>query len=112
MGSLFYDDHQKSLANPEYAQAYSEETARITSVDYVINTLNSEIEKAGISKSALARAIGANPAAIRRLLSANGVSPTLSTLSDIAGVLGLKVELVPMTNYELKHSKIPILAVA
>jgi DNA-binding phage protein len=109
MGTLFHDDHHKALGNSEYAGAHAEESARISAVDYVINMLNDEIEKAGVSKSALARAIGANPAAVRRLLSASGVNPTLATVSDIASALGLKVELIPTAKSERKHKPIPAL---
>lgn len=49
-----------------------------------------------MSKAELARAIGAEPAVVRRLLSSSAPNPTLGTLAEVAAALGLQVRLVPM----------------
>lgn len=53
-----------------------------------------------LSKAALARTIGADPITIRRLLSSESVNPTLSTITEVAAALGMKVTLTPMSKDE------------
>lgn len=97
MRSVFWDDHQAGLDDPEYARAFAAESIRVSTIDTIMNTLTEQVEASGLSKTALARAIGANPAAVRRLLTAQDVNPTLGTLAELAGALGMKVTLAPMT---------------
>jgi len=100
MKSAFWDEHERRLDDPEYARAFAVESVRVATIDSIMNTIAEQVEASGMTKSALARAIGANPAAVRRLLSADGVNPTLGTLAQIAGALGMKVTLEPMTAAE------------
>ena len=100
MRSVFWDDHEADLADPEYARAFAAESIRVATIDAIMNTIADQVEASGLSKAALARAIGANSAAVRRLLSANAVNPTLGTLAELAGALGMKVTLEPMTATE------------
>ena len=100
MKSAFWVDHERSLDDPEYARAFAAESVRVATIDSIMNTIVAEVEASGMTKTALARAIGANPAAVRRLLSSDGVNPTLGTLAEVAGALGMKVTLEPMTAAE------------
>ncbi len=100
MPSSFWEDHRADLADPEYARAFAAESIRIATVDTIMNSLAEGLAASGLSKAALARAIGANPAAVRRLLSTDQANPTLGTLAEIAAVLGMKVALEPMTAEE------------
>ncbi len=110
MRSAFWDDHARDLQDPEYAREFAAESVRIKTIDTIINSLDQTRAEAGLTKAALARAIGSDPAAIRRLLSATQRNPTLGTLSEIAAVLGLKVVLEPMSDDERKATQEPMLA--
>lgn len=61
------------------------------------NDLDDAREAAELVKAELARAIGAEPAVVRRLFSAGHVNPTLDTLAGVSAVLGLRVTLEPLT---------------
>lgn len=100
MKSEFWIDHERRLEDPEYARAFAAESVRVATIDSIMNTIAEQVEASGMTKTALARAIGANPAAVRRLLSSDGVNPTLGTLAELAGALGMKVTLEPMTAAE------------
>ena len=105
----FWDDHQRDLTDPEYAREFTIEQLRIRTIDTIMNTIDDERQRAGLSKAALARAIGANPAAVRRLLSSDGMNPTLGTLAELAAAVGYKVELVPMSAAERRDVTEPLL---
>lgn len=97
MSGQFWQDLDDDLQNPEFARAFAAESVRIATIDSLVNQLDEAREAAGLSKAALARAIGANPAVVRRLLSAPGVNPTLGTLAEVAAALGYRVQLTPMS---------------
>ena len=96
----FWADLADDLADPEFLREYVVESVRIATVDAVVNTLDDARRSAGLTKAALARAVGAEPAAIRRLRSAPTVNPTLGTLAEVAAVLGLRVTLEPLPDEE------------
>jgi DNA-binding phage protein len=96
VSSLFWEDLARDMQDPEFARAYVTESVRIAAVDAVIGELDQARVAAGLSKAALARAVGADPAAIRRLFSAAGANPTLGTLAGVAAALGLRVTLEPL----------------
>ena len=100
--STFWDDLALDMQDPEFARAYVAESLRIAAVDNVISELDRVRTTAGLSKAALARAAGTQPAVIRRLFSAAGANPTLSTLAGVAAVLGLRVTVEPLSAPELK----------
>lgn len=86
--------------DPEFARAYAAEAARIEAIDSIINALDTARHTENLSKAALARAIGADPSTVRRLLSSESVNPTLSTIAEVAAALGMKVTLTPMSDDE------------
>jgi len=96
--SAFWDDLAEDAKDPEFLRAYVVESARVATVDRIVNQLDEARVAAGLSKAALARAIGSNPDAIRRLLTAGHVNPTLGTLAEIAAVLGLRITLEPVSS--------------
>lgn len=100
------------LADPEFARSYAAETARITAIDAVVNQLDDAREASNLTKARLARAIGARPSAVRRLLSAQTVNPTLATVAELAAALWLKVTLTPMSAEERERITKPMLAVS
>jgi ribosome-binding protein aMBF1 (putative translation factor) len=100
------------LRDPEFARHYAAESVRIAAIDAVVNELDELRESAGLSKAQLARAIGAEPSVVRRLLSAQTVNPTLGTVAELAAALGMKVTLEPMSEEERKRITEPMVACA
>jgi transcriptional regulator with XRE-family HTH domain len=101
--SLFWDDLERKLENPKFLRAYVIESIRISTLDAILGQLDEVREKIGITKAELARAIGAEPASLRRLFASNAANPTLGTLADMAAALGLRVSLEPMPVAERKQ---------
>lgn len=64
---------------------------------------------AGLSNAALARAIDTEPATVRRLFPAHQVNPTLGTLSEVAGALGMQITLTPLSDAERVSLTEPLL---
>jgi len=88
---------EKQLKDPEFAREFRAARAEIAVVDKATNTFLRALDKArikrGLTKAELARRIGAEPAVMRRLLSAEGQNPTLTTLLKIAAALRMEMEL-------------------
>lgn len=102
MSDLFWDDLAEDLGDPVFLREYVRESVRIATVDAIMNALDDARLAAGLSKAELARAIGAEPATIRRLFAAGNTvpNPTLGTLVDVAAALGLRIALEPLSGDE------------
>lgn len=96
MRSVFWDDLAGDIEDPQFLREYIAEAVRIATVDLVMNALDAARESEGMSKADLARAIGAEPATIRRLFSTGLANPTLGTLSEVAAALGLRITIEPL----------------
>jgi transcriptional regulator with XRE-family HTH domain len=98
VASSFWSDLATDLEDPVFLREYVRESVRIATVDTVMNTLDDARLAEGLSKAELARAIGAEPAAVRRLLASGDSTPdpTLGTLVDLATALGLRIRLEPL----------------
>jgi DNA-binding phage protein len=96
--SVFWDDVERQLEDPEFRRHFVLEQSRIETVDRVMNLIMGALERSGTSRADAARTVGAHASAIRRLLNrgTSAPNPTLETLADVAAVLGFQVELVPM----------------
>lgn len=105
----FWDDLAEDLQDPEFLRQYVVESVRIATVDRIVNELDAARAAADLSKAALARAISAEPAAVRRLLSAGHVNPTLGTLAEVAAALGMRVTLEPLPEAERECVTRPLL---
>jgi transcriptional regulator with XRE-family HTH domain len=101
-GKVFWQDLARDLEDPEFLREYVVESLRIATIDRIVNALDEAREAAGLSKAELARAIGSQPAVIRRLFTSHSASPTLGTLAEVAGALGMRVTLTPMDETERK----------
>ncbi|TDP97210.1 helix-turn-helix domain-containing protein [Labedaea rhizosphaerae] len=108
--SAYWDDLVADLADPEFLRAYITESLRVDTIDRLVNDLDHAREKLGLSKADLARAISAEPAVIRRLLSSGQRNPTIGTLVEVAAALNLKVVLVPMAESERAEYAEPLRA--
>jgi transcriptional regulator with XRE-family HTH domain len=96
MSGVFWDDLARDLEDPEFLRDYITESVRIATVDSIINALDDARESAGLSKAELARAIGSEPATVRRLFSSGNANPTLGTLAEVAAALGLRISVEPL----------------
>jgi transcriptional regulator with XRE-family HTH domain len=110
MTSVFWDDLVKDMEDPAFAREYTIESVRIATIDAIINSLDDARISAGLSKAALARAIGAEPATVRRLFSASGANPTLGTLAEVAAALGLRIAVEPLPEKERQAVTAPLRA--
>ncbi len=107
--STFWDDLTQDLQDPEFLRDYVRESIRIATIDQLVNALDEAREAAHLSKAELARAIGAEPAVVRRLFSAGHVNPTLGTLAEVAAALGMRVTLEALPAEERARVTQPLL---
>ncbi|WP_097983799.1 helix-turn-helix domain-containing protein [Streptomyces sp. f150] len=107
--SAFWDDLAEDLQDPEFLRHYVVESIRIATIDRIVNELDEARDAADLSKAALARAISADPAVVRRLFSAKHVNPTLGTLAEVAAALGMCITLEPLPPAERKSVTEPLL---
>ncbi|MFC5668191.1 helix-turn-helix domain-containing protein [Kitasatospora misakiensis] len=105
----FWDDLVQDLQDPEFLREYVVESMRIATIDRIVNELDEARKAADLSKAALARAISAEPAGIRRLFSAGHVNPTLGTLAEVAAALGMRITLEPLPEAEQTSITAPLL---
>jgi DNA-binding phage protein len=105
----FWDDLAVNMGDPAFAREYILESIRIATVDAIINALDEARVSAGLSKAALARAIGAEPATVRRLFSTSGANPTLGTLAEVAAALGMRIAVEPLPERQRRAVTGPLL---
>lgn len=78
----------------EFRAEYERARRELAQVNEVMRQLDALRQEAGLSKAELAREIGRNDAAVRRLLTAQ-VNPELRTVAAIAAALGAEIRIVP-----------------
>lgn len=100
--SLFWDDLARDLEDPEFLREYVVESVRIATIDRIVNALDDAREAAGMSKAEVARAVSASEPSIRRLFTGAQGNPTLSTVSEVAAALGLRITVEPLPAAEKK----------
>jgi transcriptional regulator with XRE-family HTH domain len=108
-GSAFWDDLAADLQDPEFLRDYVVESMRIATIDRLVNELDEAREAAGLTKAELARAIGAEPASIRRLFASGHSNPTLGTLAEVASALGMQITLTTLPAAERRKVTQPLL---
>jgi hypothetical protein len=77
--SFFWDDLADDLRDPKFLREYVAQSVRIATIDRILNGLDIARDAAGLTKAALARTIGSEPATVRRLFTSGHVNPTLGT---------------------------------
>jgi transcriptional regulator with XRE-family HTH domain len=107
--SQFWDDLAQDLEDPEFLREYVRESVRIATIDELVNELDEAREAAGLTQAELARAIGAEPAVVRRLFSAGHVNPTVGTLAAVAAAPGMRVTLEPLPEPEREQITRPLM---
>src|SRR3954453_17910132 len=91
----YWKDLAEDLKDPEFLRSYITESLRVATIDRLVHDLDEARTGLGLSKAELARAISADPGAIRRLLTLGQRNPTIGTVAEVAAALGLKIALVP-----------------
>lgn len=89
---LFWQDLDRERGDREFDREFVLHSITIATSDRVINELDDARMAQGLTKAELARAIGADPAVVRRLFASRG-NPTMATVSQLASALGLQVTL-------------------
>lgn len=107
--SAFWDDLVRDLEDPDFLREYVAESVRIATIDRMVNELDAARQVAGLTKAELARAIGSEPATVRRLFSSGHVNPTLGTLAEVAAALGMRVTLEPLSADDRQQITKPLL---
>jgi DNA-binding phage protein len=80
-------------AEPGFTDAHAKARRQVDQIDRLVNALDAQREAMGMTKAELARRADLAPEVVRRLFTAEGPNPTISTLTALADTLGL--ELVP-----------------
>jgi DNA-binding phage protein len=83
----------EQLAGLEFRAAFERERREIEAIDAIVGALDGLRDERGLSKAALARQIGKNPASVRRTLTAPG-NPELRTIIAMADALGADIKIV------------------
>src|SRR3989442_7186209 len=78
----------RTLADPALRARYERNLRTFARMREVVEAVEAERAHAGMSKADLARAIGADPSVVRRLLTSEESNPTVKTLLDLCDVLG------------------------
>ncbi|MCA9593761.1 MAG: helix-turn-helix domain-containing protein [Myxococcales bacterium] len=86
----FFDEQMRDA---KFREGYEKIRNEIDMVDALVRALDAARVDAGVSKAALARQISAEPAAVRRLFTAERANPTLATFAKLADTLGYEVQL-------------------
>jgi len=94
--SEFWADFAADMEDPEFRDEFLRTHAHTLTIDRIVNLLDEQREVLGLSKAELARRLQTSAPWVRRLFSAKGVNPTLSTLAEVAAALGLQVTLEPL----------------
>lgn len=83
----------RRLSEPAAQARYQQKRDAFIAVRQVLLAMEQERERRQLSKAELATLAGLQPAAVRRLLTAESTNPTLRTVIGVAGALGFDVEL-------------------
>ena len=87
----------RTLTDPETRDRYDRTRRAVLRGRQVLQLIDAERQRAGLTKAELARRAGMHPAAVRRLLSSDSGNPTLQTLLEVSDVLGLDFTLKPVS---------------
>jgi DNA-binding phage protein len=83
------------LRDPAIRRLYEERRRTFAGIRQIVEALERQRVELGMSKLDLARKAGANPAALRRLLTSEDGNPTLQTLVSLCDALGLEIVIRP-----------------
>jgi len=82
------------LQDPEFRAEFERQQREVAVIDAIVNQLDHLRAERDLTKAALARGIGKNPASVRRLLTAPA-NPELRTVVAMADALDAEIKVVP-----------------
>ncbi|QQD76284.1 helix-turn-helix domain-containing protein [Curtobacterium sp. YC1] len=112
MTGAFWDNLAEEMQDPEFARMYAADTIRIRTIDAIVNVLRDAATAEGVTREQIAKATGKQAAAVRRLLSADTVNPTVTTVAEVAAALGYRITLQKMAPEERAEITDPMRAAA
>lgn len=77
----------------DFALDYKHARHEIDEIDRLMREVESRRKELGLTKAQLARMAGLKPEAVRRLLTATVVNPTLRTVVALSSAVGLRLDL-------------------
>ncbi len=77
----------------EYTLAYKQARYEIDEIDRIMREVDERRKALGLSKAELARSAGLKPEAVRRLLTAKVVNPTLRNVVALASAVDMRLDL-------------------
>ena len=86
---------ERTLEDPAARARYERTRRSVSAIRHVLQMIDAERERAGLTKSELAARIGTSPAVVRRLLTSESANPTLRTVLDLFDALHLEFALQP-----------------
>lgn len=90
----WHEIKERILNTPELGVAYERDKSEFAMTRQLLMEIDCERERVGLTKADLARRIGTDPAAVRRVFSSRTSNPTLGTVMRMAGALGMRIEAV------------------
>ena len=85
----------KTFPDPASRERHARRVKSIVAVRRMLQMIDAERERTGLSKSDLARRIGVSPATVRRLFTSPTSNPTLKTIVDLFTALDLEIDVRP-----------------
>lgn len=86
---------ERTLADPVMGERYERTRRSVLATRRLLQLIDAERERAGLTKAELAERVGATPSAVRRLLTSEGSNPTLRTLLGLFDALDLEFSVGP-----------------
>ena len=87
----------RRLADATSREQFQRTRITVIEIRRLLQRIDAERERAGLSKSELARRAGTTPAAVRRLFTSPSANPTLRMVLDLFDALDLEITLQPRT---------------
>lgn len=81
----------RKLADPSARERYERTRQSVAMMRQVLQVVDAERERAGLTKADLAHRVGVDPSAIRRMFTSDASNPTLRTILEVLDALGLEV---------------------
>jgi ribosome-binding protein aMBF1 (putative translation factor) len=81
-----------TLASPDRKARYERTRRQVLTTRHILQQIDAERERRGMTKADLAHRIGTTPSVVRRLFSSESSNPTLGTIIAMLDALDLGVE--------------------
>lgn len=91
--SRWAEIREQRLQSPEARERYERTRRVLGTIESLVDVVESERQRAGLSRAALARRIGARPTAVQRLLRSGPSESGLKLLLEMLDALGVQLRL-------------------